>query len=253
MKTMKKMHSVEGIVDIVNEGIDEGLIEIVTPEDLIGKFVRIIDAPSSSTLTQEQIEIFKGGCFINGNYLNYVNPVFLPCRCPRPNDFPSWWFGIFIAPQVNGQKTRICQYLLRTDTGTLSVENSVYIDFEQNPSGSAMEINVAHGLKIKNNSGFQTSFDRNVQVGSLNGYTIPSKPSSPPNPNVLAYQTDNTLAWLPYVNNIAPEYDDTATYSVDDLVIYQGVLYKCTTAVETAEAWDATKWTGTTIAELLGS
>ena len=43
--------------------------------------------------------------------------------------------------------------------------------------------------------------------------------------------------------NIAESYDDTLTYSVGDYVIYNGLLYKCDTAVSTAEAFDPTKWT----------
>lgn len=53
---------------------------------------------------------------------------------------------------------------------------------------------------------------------------------------------------------IAPEYDSTATYAVDDYVIYGGKLYKCTTAVSTAETFDSTKWTATTVmAEIAGA
>lgn len=44
-------------------------------------------------------------------------------------------------------------------------------------------------------------------------------------------------------------YDDTATYSVDDLCIYNNALYKCTTAITTAEAWNASHWTATSIAD----
>lgn len=46
---------------------------------------------------------------------------------------------------------------------------------------------------------------------------------------------------------IANEYDSAATYSVGDYVICGGVLYRCTTAVSTAEAFDPTKWAATTI------
>lgn len=45
------------------------------------------------------------------------------------------------------------------------------------------------------------------------------------------------------LDDIAPEYDATATYSVGDYVIYNKTLYRCTTAVTTAEAFDDTKWT----------
>lgn len=44
-------------------------------------------------------------------------------------------------------------------------------------------------------------------------------------------------------------YDDTATYSVGDLCIYNNALYKCTTAITTAEAWNASHWTATSIAD----
>lgn len=53
--------------------------------------------------------------------------------------------------------------------------------------------------------------------------------------------------------NIAADFDATATYDVGDYVIYNGSLYKCTTAVTTAGAWDSTKWTQTTVTDELGS
>ena len=48
-------------------------------------------------------------------------------------------------------------------------------------------------------------------------------------------------------NNFAPIYDATSTYAVGDKVIYQGVLYRCTTAIDPAEAWDSTHWTQVSI------
>ena len=45
---------------------------------------------------------------------------------------------------------------------------------------------------------------------------------------------------------IAPLYDDTATYEVDDIVTYESKLYKCITAISTAETFDPTKWEETT-------
>ena len=53
---------------------------------------------------------------------------------------------------------------------------------------------------------------------------------------------------------IADAYDDTATYAVGDYVMYGSKLYKCTTAVSTAETFDPTKWAATTImAEIAGA
>lgn len=48
-------------------------------------------------------------------------------------------------------------------------------------------------------------------------------------------------------------YDDTSTYSVGDLCIYNNALYKCTTAITTAEAWNANHWTETSIADEIGA
>lgn len=48
-------------------------------------------------------------------------------------------------------------------------------------------------------------------------------------------------------NNFAPTYDSTATYSVGDLCIYRGTLYKCITAISTAEEWNSTHWTAISV------
>lgn len=42
---------------------------------------------------------------------------------------------------------------------------------------------------------------------------------------------------------IADVYDATETYAVGDYALYQGTLYKCTTAINVGEAFDPTKWT----------
>ena len=47
------------------------------------------------------------------------------------------------------------------------------------------------------------------------------------------------------LGNFATEYDSTLTYTVGDYVIYDGLLYKCITAVTTAESFDASKWVQT--------
>ena len=42
---------------------------------------------------------------------------------------------------------------------------------------------------------------------------------------------------------ISAVYDNTKTYDVGDYVIYNNDLYRCTTAITTAEAWTAAHWT----------
>lgn len=41
---------------------------------------------------------------------------------------------------------------------------------------------------------------------------------------------------------IAADYDTTQTYSIGDVVIYQNQLYRCLTAIDVAEAWNANHW-----------
>ena len=45
------------------------------------------------------------------------------------------------------------------------------------------------------------------------------------------------------VTNIADAYSSSATYAVGDYCIYNSQLYRCTTAITTAEAWTAAHWT----------
>jgi len=52
-------------------------------------------------------------------------------------------------------------------------------------------------------------------------------------------------------NMLTPNvYSASATYAVGDVVIYQNQLYRCTTAIGTAEAWDSTHWELTNVVEL---
>lgn len=48
---------------------------------------------------------------------------------------------------------------------------------------------------------------------------------------------------------IADTYSSSATYAVGDYVIYSGHLYRCNTAIATAEAWTAAHWTQTNLAD----
>lgn len=64
---------------------------------------------------------------------------------------------------------------------------------------------------------------------------------------LTAAQGAQTAASANTITNLAPAYDPTLTYAVDDLVTYidgqgSGKLYKCIVAVETPEAFNINKW-----------
>lgn len=46
---------------------------------------------------------------------------------------------------------------------------------------------------------------------------------------------------------VSDKYDSTSTYKVGDYCIYNNILYKCNTAITTAEAWNSSHWTATNI------
>lgn len=52
---------------------------------------------------------------------------------------------------------------------------------------------------------------------------------------------------------VAGTYSASNTYAVGDYVYYSGTLYRCTTAITTAEAWTAAHWTAAKLAEDLTS
>ena len=51
-------------------------------------------------------------------------------------------------------------------------------------------------------------------------------------------------------NNMSDQYSASRTYDVGDICIYDNNLYKCVTAVETAETFDQTKWNKASFAAL---
>ena len=58
---------------------------------------------------------------------------------------------------------------------------------------------------------------------------------------------------LATVASIAPEYDATSTYEVDDICMHGPKLYKCITAITTAEAWTPAHWVETNVASESGA
>lgn len=54
--------------------------------------------------------------------------------------------------------------------------------------------------------------------------------------------TGSVVGWDDLNNDIASQYDNTTTYEIGDMRIYEGKLYRCNTAIDTAEDFDSAKW-----------
>ena len=97
-----------------------------------------------------------------------------------------------------------------------------------------------------------------IKVSELPELTTPS------DPNVLPIQDGDYLKRISFENlkkaavgdmegSLAAAYDSTATYAVGDYCIYEGQLYRCTTAITTAEAWTAGHWTAAVLTDDIAS
>lgn len=69
-------------------------------------------------------------------------------------------------------------------------------------------------------------------------------------PDTISFTANREIA----TNDIISDaYDNTATYAVGDCCIYNNTLYKCNTAITTAEDFNSTKWDAITITELVNA
>lgn len=85
-----------------------------------------------------------------------------------------------------------------------------------------------------------------IAEGIVNQYTYPLGM-----PNMQAKTILGAINQL--LANVAAVYDSTQTYAVGAFVTYNGQLYKCNTAIDTAETFDPTKWDAVNLADNLGS
>ena len=78
-----------------------------------------------------------------------------------------------------------------------------------------------------------------IAEGMLSTFTYPTEMPNMQNKTI-------TGAINQMLANFAPVYDATATYNKDDVVTYNGQLYKANQDISVAEAWDSTHWTAGT-------
>ena len=68
------------------------------------------------------------------------------------------------------------------------------------------------------------------------------------NTSVLTISGNNLILQDAAVRgSLANAYSASSTYAVGDMVLKDGQLYECNTAISTAEAWTAAHWTAVTV------
>jgi hypothetical protein len=69
--------------------------------------------------------------------------------------------------------------------------------------------------------------------------------------NGVAYGGSDEASLAAILDDIAEEYDSSATYAVGDYCLRNAVLYRCNTAISVAEEWTAGHWTAVSISDEL--
>lgn len=117
-------------------------------------------------------------------------------------------------------------------------------------SSNRLNLNYSNDAKVKIGSA-ETTIKNRIGADSDNSQDIGRAAVRWKDIYLAGNLSDGTTSVA--VNQITPKsmvgdaYDSTSTYAVDDVVIYNNTLYKCTTAVTVAEDFDDTKWTSTTL------
>lgn len=83
-----------------------------------GKKVNVIDAPASTTLDDDTIEKIKEGVFINGEFLDFKNPMFFPSNTGE--------YGVVIGPRRSNNNVIFGEYSINPSTKVISVTSAYF-------------------------------------------------------------------------------------------------------------------------------
>lgn len=155
--------------------------------NLAGQYVRVIPAPASTTLTDELIEVFKEGVFVNGAFLGMVNPVFFPCK-----SYASNYFGLYIGADSDGTKTRIGIYKITTSTNKIA--------------------DISYSISISHTTGIPDF----AEGAKILGKSWPSYPTTNTTPKVLQIASNGgSLSWGDIPSPAVVAYEGTSLLPTD--------------------------------------
>ena len=132
---------------------------------------------------------------------------------------------------INGTAITDGQLLYNTITGQHYIDNESTRVEVGKPVDSALSTTSTNA--IANNAITTSIINTTAEVSAITADNIPcgTKP-------VKELITNLTISY-----GICTTYSATATYALKSLVIYSNKLYRCTTAITVAEAWNAAHWT----------
>ena len=153
---------------------ENGTFTIATTDQLS---FPLLEAPTSTTLIDEQIAIISGGCRVNGTFLGLTNPVFLPTSTPSFNEIAGFVYegrGLGVSLNIyviNTNNKTITLYTgsqaYRVSLGCISRLNGIDIkQFYKTPQSS---VSLSDGGTITDNT-LKTLIQKEQPI-KLNGFT----------------------------------------------------------------------------------
>lgn len=157
---MRRMYSEKQLQKFIEEyGLTEEQVETM----LVGKYVRIMDAPTSTTLTDVQIAQILEGTFINGEFISVKNPVLFP-----PTETSTTYVGMMLGGYLFDQVILSLYSINKTSKVISKLDTGTYF-------------NAING-KL------------NAEISQLNGKILPANPSN--TGTFVLKCVDGTLTWV---------------------------------------------------------
>ena len=150
--------------------------------------------------------------------------------------------GTALTPDVN--KNVNIPYATSSDAGLVKLTTSTGLGI--NASGIVYIQKATNGYILAKQSAYLPIVPNNLDYAVKVGVTTNTE-------TLTSAEKGNAQTWLGVTDLIGDVYDNTQTYVVGDLVLYNGRLYKCNTAITTAEEWNSTHWTATSVDDLIGN
>lgn len=186
----------------------------------------VTDSMSQSELNavgQEILDAYNDGKSYGRDYVVYLDTAYYHGTCPGfilLGGFLKFYSGAYFTSPLTQQdysmKQRLSRYILQVD---ISSATTMIID------------------DLIGKSSY-LSTDPDEYYSDINYYT----PTYKSQPVSKGYLNDRENKLLTAFGLDTDTYDETSTYAVGDLVVYDNTIYECITAVSTAEAWDSSKW-----------
>ena len=135
--------------------------------------------------------------------------------------------------------------------------NSAAVDYIKNKPTSLPNPQPLH-VGVMSYDGSAEKYVPNADT--IGGYGIVTLESATNSTNETGYAATplavktvaDSVAAKATATSLAPAFSSSSTYAVGDYCTHEGLLYKCTTAVTTAGAWNAANWSAVAVTDEMG-